>query len=109
MSTVSDPTDYEHAIATLVRQLPTERAAQLYRFARFLLQESIHEEHPDAFQDVEDDQVSEAELQEEDAKWDASMKRHADQFAALKAQAKADVQAKNTAPMFNDSGEFCVE
>ena len=30
MRTIQHPIDYEDAIATLIRELPTERAAQLY-------------------------------------------------------------------------------
>ncbi|MBX7235928.1 MAG: hypothetical protein K1X65_16195 [Caldilineales bacterium] len=90
--------DYERAIAALVRRLPMERAAQLYDFARFLVAD-----------DGADDLVSDEELAAEDLDWEMSLRRHADRFAALKAQAKADVSAYRTAPMFNERGEFVVE
>lgn len=110
MLKVQHPIDYENAIAGLVRQLPTERAIQLYDFARFLLQEVGSS---DQFATVEDegaeDQVSDEELEAEDARWEASMARHSDRFAALKVQAKADVKAGNAVPMFDASGEFSVE
>ena len=45
-------------------------------------------------------------LEEEDKQWETSMARHADQFAALLAQAKTEIQAGQTTPMFNKQGEF---
>lgn len=110
MQTMPPPQEYGEAIAALVRQLPAERAAQLYDFARFLLEQS---QSIDQLAVIDDegiaDEVSAEELAAEDALWETSMSRHADQFAALKAQAKADVKAKKTVPMFNEKGEFNVE
>ena len=105
MGTIQYPIDYEGAIATLIRELPTERAAQLYDFARFLLEES----RSVAESPFTEDDISEEELAVEDAVWEASMDRQADRFAALKAQAKADVKAQKAAPMFNERGKFSVE
>lgn len=105
MGTIQYPIDYEGAIATLIRELPTERAAQLYDFARFLLEES----RSVAESSFTEDDISEEELAVEDAVWEASMARHADRFAALKAQAKADVKAQIAVPMFNEREEFGVE
>ena len=102
MQTTKHPIDYTEAIAALVKKLSMERAAQLYDFARFLLDESYHTS------DAEDD-LTEEELAAEDAQWEAAMARHADKFASLKAQAKADVQARKTSPMFDRQGEFIVE
>ncbi len=110
MQTLQHPIDYEDAITGLVRQLPTERAAQLYDFARFLLDESepmdqiASEEYEEA-----EDLISDEELAVEDALWEASMGRHAERFAALKAQAKADVKTLRSVPMFDETGEFSVE
>ena len=36
METIQYSIDYEDAITTLIRELSTERAAQLYDFARFI-------------------------------------------------------------------------
>lgn len=105
MGTIQYPTDYEGAIVTLIRELPAERAAQLYDFARFLLEES----RAGATSSLEADELSEEELAVEDAVWETSMARHADRFAALKAQAKADVKAQRAVPMFDEQGEFIVE
>ena len=105
MGSIQYPTDYEGAIVTLIRELSTERAAQLYDFARFLLEESRSVvESP-----FTEDDISEEELAVEEAVWEASMARHADRFAALKAQAKADVKAQKAVPLFNERGEFSVE
>ncbi len=110
MQTTQHPIDYEDAIAGLVRQLPTERAAQLYDFARFLLEE-IGPMDSLSSEDYEeaDDLISDEELIAEDALWEASLARHSDRFAALKAQAKADVKAQRAIPMFDERGEFSVE
>jgi len=105
MTRIQYPIDYEDAIATLIRELPTERAAQLYDFARFLREES----RSVAESPLTEDDISEEELAVEDAVWEASLARHADRFAALKAQAKSDVKAQKAVPLFNERGEFSVE
>ncbi|MCL4831067.1 MAG: hypothetical protein KJZ86_01465 [Caldilineaceae bacterium] len=105
MGTIQNPIDYEGAIATLIWELPTERAAQLYDFARFLVEES----RSGVTSSLAEDDISEEELAFEDAVWEASMTRHADRYAALKAQAKADVKAQKVVPMFDERGEFSVE
>lgn len=102
--------DYEDAIAVLVRELPTERAAQLYDFARFLVEDARSIDHSRTIAEVgAADPISDEELAAEDLVWEASMRRQADRFAALKTQAKVDVRARRTAPMFNERGEFSVE
>lgn len=102
--------DYERAIVALLRRLPLERAAQLYDFARFLVADDGADARPRTIEEAEaDDLVSDEELAAEDLDWEMSLRRHADRFAALKAQAKADVSAHRTAPMFNERGEFVVE
>ncbi len=105
MQTIQTPIDYEGAIATLIRDLPTERAAQLYDFARFLQAESRSGvEFP--FAENGDADLSEDDLVAEDVAWEKSLARHADRFAALKAQAKADVKAKKAVPMFGKHDEY---
>lgn len=103
--TTDRPIDYAQMLATLVKQLPEDRVAQLYDFARFLLAESRHS--------VEDvaaaEDVSDAELAAEDVQWEAMLTRHADTFTALKAQALTDINAGKTVPMFNERGEFNIE
>jgi hypothetical protein len=110
MQTIQPPIDYENAIARLVRQLPMERAVQLYDFARFLLHEVGSIDQLATTQDEgAETQISYEELAAEDALWAASMAQHADRFSALKAQAKADVKAQRAVPMFNEKGEFSIE
>lgn len=53
--------------------------------------------------------ISDKSLAEEDKQWEATMARHADHFAALLAQAKAEIQAGQTTPMFNKQGKFVVK
>lgn len=102
MQNAQPTTDYAKAISGLVRQLPGDRAAQLYAFARFLLKESRSSVQPNAMED--DDNASEEEMAVEDALWEASTTRHAERFAALKAQAKADVKAGKAVQMFTRVG-----
>lgn len=104
MQTTHSPNDYARWIAALARKLPAERAAQLYDFARFLLNESgeaISEDMPD--------KVSEAELEAEEVVWEDALARHADEFAQLKAQAREDVKAGKSLPMFDERGEYKAE
>ena len=106
METSNHSVDYAQKLATLVKQLPEDRAAQLYDFARFLLAESGR-----SSDDVDDDagDVGDAELAAEDAEWEAARTRHAAAFAELKAQALADIATGKTAPMFNERGDFSIE
>jgi hypothetical protein len=97
--------DCENAIVTVVRELPAERKVQLYNFARFLLEKSRPADQPVMVEDMDGD-ISNEDLVAEDALWEAAMIRHADQFAALKPQAKAEVRAGKILPMFDDRGEL---
>lgn len=107
MQSVQPTIDYAKAISRLIRQLPGDRAAQLYDFARFLLEESRTSAQPNGVQN--DDNATEEAIAAEDSVWEASMTRHADRFVALKAQAKADVKAGKAEPMFSEEGEFIVK
>lgn len=79
--------DYVQKLTTPVKQLPENQAAQLYTFARFLLAESRHNA------DDADEHVGDSDLAAEDAQWEAALMQHADTFAELKAQARADIAA----------------
>ncbi len=57
----------------------------------------------------DDDNLSEAVLEAEDRVWQETLTRHADKFAALKAQAEADIAAGRTMPMFDENGEFILD
>lgn len=85
----------------MAAKLPSERAEQLYSFARFLLAESRFA--------MDEDDPTDVELEAEDALWDAAMIRHADKFEALKAQAITDIAARNISSMFDERGEFTIE
>ena len=104
MQTTHSPNDYARWIAALARKLPAERAAQLYDFARFLLNES-----GEVIGEDTSNEVTETELEAEDAVWDAALARHADEFAKLKAQAREDVEAGKSLPMFDERGEYQAE
>lgn len=102
------PVDYAKAIATLVAQMPLERAVQVYEYVRFL--ESQPSYPPPIVSDDEADWLndSEEELQAEDAVWEAKAVRHREKFAALAVAARAEISAGTTQPMFTDDGKFAV-
>lgn len=99
--------NYSQLIAALVKTLSAEKAAQLYAFARFLSADDFV--IPPV--EVEDDInfISDAELAHEDELWAASMARHADEFAELKAKAKADAKAGKAIPAYDENGEFVLK
>jgi hypothetical protein len=107
MGSLNHSIDYAQELATLVKQLPEDRAAQLYDFARFLLIESRRIPDDGDRDDAAD--ISADELAAEDATWEAALTHHADTFAELKAQALADIAAGKTVPMFNERGDFSIE
>lgn len=57
----------------------------------------------------DDDDLTEEELEAEDRVWEESLQRHADTFAALKTQAKADVAAGKATEMFDENGALIIE
>jgi hypothetical protein len=99
--------DYAKAIAVLVAQLPLERAAQVYDFVRFLQSESTS---PAPTVLVEEDWLNDPEeqLQIEDALWAAAQARHPAKFSALAAEARAEIDAGTTQPMFTAEGELTL-
>ncbi len=110
MQAKKHPIDYKTEIVTVIEELPPERAAQLYNFARFLLEETRWADQAPAIEYPEmEDSLSDAELADEDALWEANMSRHTEKFAMLKAQAKTEVKAQKTSPMFKENGEFNLE
>ncbi len=104
MQTIQTPIDYEGAIATLIRDLPTDGSATLRFAALFTGRIPIWVESP--LQKMGTTMLSEEDLAAEDVAWEKSLALHADRFAALKAQAKADVEAKKAVPMFGKHDEY---
>ncbi len=98
--------DYAQAIAELLAKMPTERAAQVYDFARFSQAQSART----PFADEGDDWLNDVEeqMQAEDALWDAVYARHRDKFTALAEAARAEIAAGATQPMFDERGELKV-
>lgn len=98
--------DYAEAIAVLVATLPPERAAQVYDFAQFLRSQSalpsLEVTEADWLNDTE------AQMQAEDALWEASRARQHTKFEALAAAARAEIDAGVTQPMFTNDGELAL-
>ncbi|MCX6050815.1 MAG: hypothetical protein NT075_37475 [Chloroflexi bacterium] len=84
------PADYAKPIAAVVAQMPLERAAQVYDSVRFL---QSHPAYPPSITDEDDDWLndSEEQMQAEDELWNAAQARHQDQFAALAAVARTQI------------------
>ncbi len=68
-TTLPKPDEYARAIARLVAKMSSERAAEVYDFALFLLDQPL----PTPLSEGEDDWLndSEEQMQAEDAKWEA--------------------------------------
>lgn len=97
MQTLTPPIDYTQLIVALVRNLPADRAKQLYDFARFLLAES---RSPTLAE-------TEEEIAADEALWDAQFAAtDDDKLAALVASVEAEIKAGKTLPMFDEHGEF---
>jgi len=95
--------DYARAIARLVAALPAERAAQVYDFVRFLQAQSATSQPRPA---GEDDWLndSEAEMQAEDVRWQATYDKHRAEFLRLREQAVHEVASGETQPLFDGQG-----
>ena len=85
-NTMSRSRDYAQVVAELVASLPPDRAAQVYDFARFLQAQPAP---PDAPHVEEDDWLNdtEAEMQAEDARWQAAYDQHRAEFRQLRERA----------------------
>ena len=92
------PKDYAQAVATLVAEMPIERAAQVYDFVRFL-QSQPNDPLPDTH---EDDWLnnSEEQMGAEDALWDAARAHHHDNLSALAKAARKEIHESFTHPKF---------
>ena len=99
--------DYARAIAELVATLPPERAAQAYDFARFLQTQSAT---PQPLPVGEDDWLndSEAEMQAEDAQWQAIYDQHHPEFLRLRERAASEIASDETQPLFDDRGNIAL-
>ena len=75
------PKDYAQAVATLVAEMPVERAAQVYDFVRFLQNQPSYL----LLDTAEDDWLNDSEEQmaAEDALWDTARVRHQDNPSAV--------------------------
>lgn len=94
--------EYAQAIAELVATLPPERAAQVYDFARFLQAQGTPPQLA-----AEDDWLNdtEADMQAEDAQWQAFYERHQAELASLRRRALEEIAAGDTEPLFDEEGD----
>ncbi len=101
------PVDYANAVAALVADISSERAAQVYDFVRFLRSQPTYPSPITAEDDHWLDDTEE-QMQAEDARWNAAQARHRDKFATVAAAARAEIDAGATEPMFTTDGEFTL-
>lgn len=86
--------DYGQAIEAIIAAMPAERKAQLYEYALFLQSREVADE-------------SRALIEADEALWEAQFAATPDRvFDALLAEARAEVEAGLTQPMFGLHGEF---
>ena len=97
--------DYARAVAELVEKMPVERAAQVYDFARFVRVQQIGVPSISPGEDDDWLEDSEEQLQAEDAVWEATYARHQDRFHVLAEEARAEISAGTTEPMFRRRGK----
>lgn len=97
--------DYARAIAELVATLPPERAAEVYDFARFLQSQAVQPQPAE-----EDDWLNdtEAEMQAEDARWQAFYECNQVEFLRLRERARSEIAAGETEPLFDENGDFTL-
>jgi hypothetical protein len=98
--------DYAQAIAERVAEMPIERVIQVYDFVCFLQTRPL----PSRSTGADDDWLNDTEehMQAEDALWTAAYARHHDKFAALTEAARAEIEAGETQPMFDEDNELLV-
>lgn len=99
--------EYARAAAAIIATLPTERAAEVYDFARFL---QTQKAPPSPIAEETDDWLNdnEEQLQAEDAVWDGFYARHRDKFLALREEAHAEINAGATEAMFDEHGNLAL-
>jgi hypothetical protein len=97
--------DYARAVAELVEKMPVERAAQVYDFARFVKVQQIGALSTSPGEDDDWLADSEEQMQAEDALWEATYAQHQDQFHVLAEEARAEIAAGTTQPMFRQRGK----
>lgn len=102
------PLDYAKAISTLVGKMSLERAAQVYEFVHFLQSQSSYPP-PIALDDEGWLDDSEEQMQAEDTLWEETYQRHQGRFSTLAADARAEIAAGKTQPMFGDDGMLAVK
>ena len=94
--------DYARAVAELVEKMPVERAAQVYDFACFVKVRQIVTSTTSPGEDDAWLEDSEEQMQAEDALWEATYAQHRDQFHVLAEEARAEIAAGATQPMFRE-------
>ena len=105
---IAKPREYAHVIAKLVAEMPPERAAEVYDFVLFLSSRPTPtpvetEEDMDWLND------DEAQMQAEDALWEAAYAQHHEKLMTLADIARVELTTGKTQPMFNERGEFNLE
>lgn len=97
--------DYVREIAKILAKLPVERAAEVYDFARFLLNPRPTIDLPET---DEDDWLNDspAQIANEDADWDKAFARNKDSLRAMASKALTEFEEGKTTPLFDEKGDL---
>ena len=95
-------------VATELTTMSEEQVSQVYDFVLFLKQR-----HGVANgQAIDDDEAwlydDEETMQAEDALWEQTLARHRKKFDKLREAARAEIEAGETEPMFDEDGNFTL-
>lgn len=90
----------ERLLLETVRGLPSQRVVQVLDFARWLHTQSISDEFLD-------EEVTEAELEAEEAVWQATYEANKEGFRAMARQALRELDAGETLEMTFAGGKLC--
>ncbi len=87
-------------------KLPKEQVAEVYDFVMFLQ----HRRGASPDQMIDEDEAwlhdDEETMQAEDALWEQTFARQREKFDAMREAARAEIEAGETEPMFDENGKF---
>ena len=97
----STTSDYEQALASIVRSLPIERIVQILDFARYIQSQTMEDFG------FSDDDVPEDEIDADEMRWDAQFAATQEGLEKMAHRVLAHIRAKRTKPMvFTKDGQI---
>ncbi len=89
----------EEDLLKIIRTLPPRRAAQVLDFARWLQTQP-------ALDEPVEKEITQAELEQEEAAWEEAYLAHRDDFREMARQALRDLEAGDTLEMLIENGKI---